>query len=229
MVLSWIYTFKHLAYRHRPGCPGSDHMNPPPHTHTRQKSKVAKFETALNIQGRPGSRFHHPGDFIVLVGCDPSPNPGSSCHWLHTIKEKRMSKFQFWMCNLIFQLHIWGCNCISDLNMYRQDAMMYWLKGQATLDRFFTIKSDLEWLQCSAHLSKCGFVLFFTNIKDRPGSRLTWSKSCLYIIWASMLTNSTLNSLCKLKSRFFDRLWGLNKIVTFSENILEELPSKSHK
>ncbi len=63
---------------------------------SRQKSKLVKFETGLNIEGRPGSRFQHPGDSMVLEGgCDPGPNPGSTSYWLHTIKDKRICKMLF--------------------------------------------------------------------------------------------------------------------------------------
>ncbi len=41
------------------------------------------------------------------------------------------------------------------------------------------------------------------HIQGRPGSRLRWFKSCLNIIWASMLTKSTLNSITTFESRFF--------------------------
>ncbi len=52
-VLSWIYTCKQLAYRHGPGCPGfHGALEMATWTlHPRHKSKVTKFETALNIQG----------------------------------------------------------------------------------------------------------------------------------------------------------------------------------
>ncbi len=38
----------------------------------------------------------------------------------------------------------------------------------------------------------------FSYIQGRPGSKLRWFNVCLNIIWASMLTKSTLNSICKM-------------------------------
>ncbi len=85
------------------------------------------------------------------------------------------------------------------INMYGYHAMMYWKQSKDTLDWFFAIQSALEWLQRSVHASlKMWVCSLFTNIQGRPGSRLRWSKSCLNIIWESMLTKSTLNSICKM-------------------------------
>ncbi len=45
---------------------------------------------------------------------------------------------------------------------------------------------------------KLSICTFFSNVQARPGSRLRWSKSCLNIIWALILTKFTLNSICKM-------------------------------